>query len=310
MGLYFVRHPWHFMSRTTNVFALGDRGWADTSYSYPRDNAALTLLGQASRVLPIFNCGGDTSGQYGYRGPMLDFVTAILFVLGLGYSLAHAVRQRYFFLLIWFWATLIAGGVLTLPAPFVPRLAGMLPVLAIFAAVTMSATVHIMEQAWVKRRATVAALGALVALTLGTIAYLNYDTYFNKYLPTIQGWAMREPATAIARYVVSLGGDYEVYLLGQPKLYVRHGTIRFIARDMAGTDVADPSQHIPLRAGGEQNAVYILLPSHLHHLPSLQQYYPRGVLRSFTRDSGELWFTAFEISKEDIAAAAKIFNSP
>ena len=310
MGPYFIRHPWHFMSRTTNVFALGDQGWVDTSYSYPQDSAALTLLGQASRVLPLFNYGGDTSGQYGYRGPMLDFVTAILFVLGLGYSFAHARRPRYFFLLIWFWATLIAGGVLTLPAPFVPRLAGMLPVLSIFAAVTMAATVNVLQDAWVNRRATKAALGVLVALTVGVAAYLNYDTYFNKYLPTIQGWAMREPATAIARYVVSLGGDYEVFLLGQPKLHVRHGTIRFIARDMMGTDVPDPSLYIPLRAGGERNVVYILLPSHLHHLTSLQQYYPQGVLRNFTRESGELWFTTFEVSKEDIAAAADLYASP
>jgi hypothetical protein len=186
----------------------------------------------------------------------------------------------------------------------------MLPVLAIFAAVAMSATVHVLQQVWVERKATMAVLGALVALTLGVIAYLNCDTYFNKYLPTIQGWAMREPATAIARYVVSLGGDYEVYLLGQPKLYVRHGTIRFIARDVTGTDVADPSRYIPLQAGGEQNAVYILLPSHLHHLTSLQQYYPRGVLRNFTRESGELWFTAFEVSKKDITTAGEIYTSP
>ena len=113
---------------------------------------------------------------------------------------------------------------------------------------------------------------------------------------------MREPATAIARYANSLGADYELYLLGAPKLYVRHGTIRFIARDMKGTDVLDPSLHIPLRGGGAKNAAYVLLPSHLHHLSDLQQYYPRGVVRNFTRESGELWFTAFEVSAEDIAA--------
>jgi hypothetical protein len=49
--------------------------------------------------------------------------------------------------------------------------------------------------------------------------------------------------------------------------------------------------------------VFILLPTHLHHLGSLQHYYPKGVVRNFTRPSGELWFTAFEIDSEDIAAA-------
>jgi 4-amino-4-deoxy-L-arabinose transferase-like glycosyltransferase len=308
MGVYFLQHPWHFMSRTSFVFVLGNQGWVDAPY--PRQNAVLTLLDQTARVLPLFNYGGDTSGQYGYRGPMLDFLTSILFVLGLGYCSARALRFRYFFLLIWFWATLIAGGILTLPAPFVPRLAGMLPVVALLAAAAGSATVDVLREAWADKKATRATLGALVALTLGIAAYLNYDTYFNEYLPTVQGWAMREPATAIARYVNSLGNDYEFYLLGEPRLYVRHGTIRFIARDITGTDVLDPSLYIPLRSGQEKNVVYILLPSHLQYLDDLRQYYPRGVVRNFTRESGELWFTTFEVSAEDIAAAMVSGASP
>jgi hypothetical protein len=308
MGAYFVQHPWQFMSRTSFVFVLGNQGWVDAPY--PRENAVLTLLYQTARVLPLFNYGGDTSGQYGYRGPMLDFLTAILFVLGLAYATARAQRPRHFFLLIWFWATIIAGGILTLPAPFVPRLAGMLPVAALFAALAGSATLDVLKEAWTDRKATRATLGALVALTLGVVCYLNYDTYFNDYLPTVQGWAMREPATAIARYMNSLGDDYEVYLLGEPKLYVRHGTIRFIARDIKATDVLDPSLYIPLRSSGGKNAAYILLPSHLQHLDTLQQYYPRGVIRNFTRESGELWFTTFEVSAQDIAAAMVSDASP
>jgi 4-amino-4-deoxy-L-arabinose transferase-like glycosyltransferase len=301
MSLYFLEHPWHFMSRTTNVFVLGSQGWEDTPY--PREGVVITLLGQAARVLPLFNYGGDMSGQYGYKGPMLDFITAVFFVLGLGYSFAHARRARYCFLLLWFWGTMIAGGMLTLPAPFIPRLAGMLPVLCIFAGVASAKTLNVLQHAWGQSKTTRAVLGFLVVITLSVVAFLNYDTYFNKYLSTIQGWAMREPATAIARYMDSLGDDYEVFMLGAPKLYVRHGTIRFIAREVQATDVLDPAQYIPLRTHGEKNVAYVILPSHLHHLSTLQQYYPHGVLRNFTRESGELWFTVFEVSKEDLAAA-------
>jgi 4-amino-4-deoxy-L-arabinose transferase-like glycosyltransferase len=301
MGLYFVHEPWHFMSRTSNVFVLGSQGWEDTPY--PRESVVFTLLGQARRVLPLFNYGGDMSGQYGYKGAMLDFVTAILFVLGMGYSFAHARQPRHCLLLLWFWATMTVGGMLTLPAPFIPRLAGMLPVLCVFAGVASERILGMLQQAWGRDRPTKAVLGILVTVSLSVVAFLNYDTYFNKYLNTIEGWAMREPATAIARYMDSLGEDYEVYLLGAPRLYVRHGTIRFIAREAQATDVLDPEQFIPLQTSGEKNAAFILLPSHLHHLPSLQQYYPRGVLRNFTRESGELWFTVFEVSGEDIAAA-------
>jgi 4-amino-4-deoxy-L-arabinose transferase-like glycosyltransferase len=301
MGAYFVGHPWHFMSRTLHVFALGDQGWVDTAY--PQSNPASTLLAQAARVLPLFNYGGDTSGQYGYKGPMLDFVTSVLFVLGIAYSTARCSRPRHLFLLIWFWATLIVGGMLTLPAPFVPRLAGILPVPCIFAALALRGTADVFRESWGLRRSTNAVIGVSLALVLGTAAVLNYRTYFSEYLQTIQGWAMREPATAIARYVDSLGEEWHVYLLGEPKLYIRHGTIRFIARDLEGTDLFDVDRYVPLRTTREKNAVFVLLPSHLHHLGTLHQYYPGGVLRNFTRPSGELWFTAFEIDAEDIAAA-------
>ncbi len=308
MGLYFIQHPRHFISRTNYVFIFGDQGWVETPY--PRYSSAVTLLNQAARVLPLFNYGGDMSGQYGYRGPMLDFITSIFFVLGLGYSVANSYRPRQFFLLIWFWATLIAGGMLTLPAPFLPRLVGMIPVLFILAAVAMDRVWDMFAQIWGSGRLPTVTLGVLPAVTLSAVAFLNYDIYFNRYLHSIQGWAMREPATTIARYVNSLGADYDVYLLGEPKLYIRHATIRFIARDVKGTDVLNPSLYIPLSTAQGKNAVYILLPSHLHHLPSIQQYYPRGIVRHFTRESGQLWFTAFEVSKRDIAAVRLSPASP
>ncbi len=308
MGLYFVQHPWHFMSRTNYVFVLGDRGWIETPY--PRYSPALTLLYQAARVLPLFNYGGDMSGQYGYRGPLLDFITSVFFVLGLGYVLTKGRRAYHFFLLIWFWATLIVGGMLTLPAPFVPRLAGMIPVLFIFAAIAIERVWHLFAQTWGSDRIPRAILGMLILANLSAVAFLNYDAYFNRYVHTIQGWAMREPATAIARYINSLGDDYDVYLLGEPKLYIRHGTIRFIARDVRGTDVLNPEQYIPLTHSQAKKAVYILLPFHLHHLGSMQEYYPRGIVRHFTHESGELWFTTFEVSEQDIVAARLSSSSP
>ncbi len=300
MAAYFLQHPWHFMSRTSHVFALSELGWVDAPYA--RESTAAVLFHQAGRVLPLFNYGGDRSGQYGYRGPMLDFITSILFVLGVGYSIAHLDRPRHFFLFLWFSATLIVGGILTLPAPFLPRLVGMLPVLSIFASAVIVRTTELFAKRCREARGSRVALGVLLATACAAVAYLNCDTYFNQYLPTVQGWAMREPATAIARYMNSLGNDYEVYLLGEPKLYVRHGTIRFIAREVEGTDVLDPSQYIPLRDSHDKNAAYILLPSHQHHLATLQQYYPGAVVRNFTRETGELWFTTFEVSKQDIAA--------
>jgi hypothetical protein len=308
MILYFIQHPEHFMSRMDYAFIFTNRDWVEKDY--PGHSWTAVLLSQAGRVLPIFNYGKDLAWQYGYQGAMADFITSIFLVLGIGYALAKCHRPRFFFLHIWFWATLIVGGMLTITGPNMPRLVGMFPVVSIFAAVAMVKTWDLFAETWGNGRIARAVLGLLLLVTLCAAAFLNYDTYFNRYLSTTQGWAMREPATAIASYIKSLGDDYEIYLLGEPWLYAGHATIRFIARDATATDVLDPSEYIPLTDSRGKNAVYILLPSHIHHLPRIRECYPRGTVRHFTRNPGELWFTAYEVSKEDIGAARESANSP
>ena len=104
----------------------------------------------------------------------------------------------------------------------------------------------------------------------------------------------------VAKYIRSLGDDYEVYLLGAPKLYLRHGTIRFIARRYKGYDLLDPEGYIPLQERVDRNVAYIILPHRLDQLPLLLRYYPRATLRSFTRSTGEIRFMALEVDKGEI----------
>src|SRR5579859_1551889 len=63
----------------------------------------------------MFNCAGDLNPRHNLPGaPMLDDLTAALFIVGLGLCVLRAWRWQYFFPVAWFGAS-IAGGILSLP---------------------------------------------------------------------------------------------------------------------------------------------------------------------------------------------------
>lgn len=298
MALYFLEHPHQFISRTQYVFLFSNLDGLQRTHGTTQPLPA--FLVQAQRMLLLFNQGPDRSGQYGYQGAMLDFLSAIFFALGLAYITLHWKKPKHLFLLLWFWLTLIVGGMLTLPAPFTPRLAGMIPLPFILAGLALEKARGVLAQACSQGRLPRLTLTIIMILVLSVAGFINYRTYFVEYINSIQGWAQREAATMIAKYIRSLGDEYEVYLLGAPKLYLRHGTIRFIARRYEGVDLLDPEGYIPLRERVERNVAYIILPHRFDQLPLILRYYPQATLRSFTRPTEEIRFMALEVDKGEI----------
>ena len=76
----------------------------------------------------------DQSAQFGGDAPMLDRVSAALFVLAVLMSLMRFYEPRRAIPLMWTLAMLITGAALLMDAPFYPRLAGVTPLLFILIA--------------------------------------------------------------------------------------------------------------------------------------------------------------------------------
>src|SRR5690606_32354320 len=90
-------------------------------------------LAQTSKTLNIFK--GDQSGQYGYKGQLIDYSLLTLILAGMIYSFIY---KRRLSLYIWFWliSIVILSQILTtIPSPiFLPRFVIGIPVLFFFAA--------------------------------------------------------------------------------------------------------------------------------------------------------------------------------
>jgi hypothetical protein len=135
MGTFFVTHPTELNSRADFVFLFNDsvkvKDYTGTT-DYPT-----ALFVQAYRYAALFNAGNDHSGQYGNQVPLLDYYTAIFFVLGVAYALVRWREPRFMLLLLWIVLTIFIGGMLTIESPFTPRLVGLMPVPFMLAALAL-----------------------------------------------------------------------------------------------------------------------------------------------------------------------------
>ncbi|TEU16266.1 MAG: phospholipid carrier-dependent glycosyltransferase, partial [Anaerolineales bacterium] len=295
LGLYFIEHSRQLMSRGEGVFIFTPSNLTHFFYVYHTRDPLRVLWIQTVHTLSVFNYRGDTSGQYGFREPILDFYTSVFFVLGLAYSLSQWRRREHFFLNLWFWATIVAGSILTVDAPFTPRLIGMIPVLFVFAGLALDKTWEQLRQAFKPKGKRYFATA--IALTLLLIACTNGDAYLNRY---IRQQKPMSGSTELARYIHSLGPEYRTYLLGAPHLYFGFGSIRFIARGLEGVDVYNVADEVPIRSEVEEDVVFILLPSHLDALSFIRHYYPNGTLEEHRHVYGYLMFVSYRVSGGEI----------
>jgi 4-amino-4-deoxy-L-arabinose transferase-like glycosyltransferase len=135
MGVFFAAHLKELSSRADFVFLFNDpvkvKDYTGTT-DYPS-----ALFVQTYRYAALFNAGSDRSGQYGNQAPLLDYYTAVFFVLGLAYALARWREPRFTLLLLWIALTIFIGGVLTIESPFTPRIVGLMPVPFMLAALAL-----------------------------------------------------------------------------------------------------------------------------------------------------------------------------
>ncbi|MCW8984944.1 MAG: glycosyltransferase family 39 protein, partial [Thermoanaerobaculales bacterium] len=121
----YVEFPDCATSRTRQVFLFSDHNREHVRASRGTSDPISLLAGNAVRLGQFFVSNvGDTSNQYGLEGRFIDPFLLPLFLAGLAYALTLVRNPGGQLLWIWFLGTLIAGGLLTIDAPFSPRLIG------------------------------------------------------------------------------------------------------------------------------------------------------------------------------------------
>lgn len=299
MLLFAVEQPDAFNTRfnQVNIFRSG---WLKREISATGLSMWSILADQTRRAVFSFNYYPDRTVWYGMRVPFLNFVGAVLFVLGIGYATAQGTDYRYLPFVLWFWLAVILGGALNESPPSSMRLITLAPGLCLFPTLALIKLGDVLRTLWKEWRP------AILSVQLLVVAWLAVSSvwfYFVDYTPKrIYGSTNAEVATVAGHYLHALtdelGSDYRVYFFGLPRMFFGFATIPFLAPGVEGTDVPNPLQGPPTFVDQSRPAVFIFLPHRRADLETVRRYYPRGRLQEFRQEAVDtVLFWAYEVEQ-------------
>jgi hypothetical protein len=205
--------------------------------------------------------------------PYLTIFGSILFLLGMGYALAYLFEPRHFIVLIWFWAVILFGGILTLNPPANTRLVMTSPAVAILMALgTYKILEYLQKFRVIPERAVAPIFFAVVCIiTFQNINFYMFEYRNNMYFQDANG----EYAMEIGLMANRMGKDFQIFVLGAPRIFSGFPTLSFIAPNNPRTDLSVES--IPtLVLAPDQKAVFFAIPENHSLLAEIRQKYPGG----------------------------------
>ncbi|HYU17644.1 MAG TPA: glycosyltransferase family 39 protein [Chloroflexota bacterium] len=269
--------------------------WERVAAQHGSSELTAVLWGQLKVNLLAFVSWGDASTFFTFTGaPLLNGLTAPLFVLGLAFVVFRLRDLRFGLLFFWFWTIVVAGGALTTDSPQYHRLLPAVPAGLIGAALVLDWA----AQTWARLLGPgiQPALGLAAALVPATASAYDANAYFGRYA---QGhpWA---DVTEQARYIATVEPGSQVFVVGRPYIYASHGDTRFLAGEVGAVDLANPSAQLP-SPPLQKPLVFVVNQALLDWLPLLEELYPNGSVRSVESSPGRPLFTAYQVPADSSA---------
>jgi DNA-binding beta-propeller fold protein YncE len=224
---------------------------------------------------------------------------------------------------VWFWSTIVAGGVLTIDAPYMCRLIGIVPVDAIFPALIISKLSaeavgvagrgllrlpsFARRSGWDTARVTRYGVAAAAVALLGYLTWQNFYDYYVRYMQVYPGGASTGQAVFVHQMndkVMAEGRPApRYYQMAAPILLWDYGTNRYLNHDTLGQDVQNVSDILPLLGDADRDAVFLAWDITEQYLPILRAYYPGGEETPFFYSpdgKSNYVFTAYRIKREQL----------
>jgi len=291
---HYVEHPEAMVSRARQVSIFAS-GWLAREREITGRSTAALMLQQLWKSVSAFNYTLDPTYWYHPSIPLLDFVSGLLFVIGLFWATARWRWPANGLLLLWFWLAVVLGWVVTENPPSSMRLTIVAPALAALVGLGLKWLV-----AWARRMfGGGRVLWGLVLALLAAIAALNLHYYFAVYTPTrVYGNPSAEVATELGRYLAQQDDGYIVYFYGPPFMYWGHGTLRFMAGDVVGQDVPQAGESSQAEEPDpRRGARFVFLSERLGELGLIRTRYPGGVEVPVRSDvDGRLLYVSYEVA--------------
>ncbi|HEX5809765.1 MAG TPA: glycosyltransferase family 39 protein [Anaerolineales bacterium] len=272
LALFFARHPDIFIGRLGQEGILFN-GWLAQQATLTGKSVWEILYNQFTRTVMVFIASPAPGNFFNSPQPYLTLLGSILFVLGMGYSLAYFLEPRYFTLLVWFWAVILFGGILTLNPPANTRMLMTAPVVALLMALGASKILEYLQRFRILPGRLV--IPVLVVIVL-SITYQNAKFYMVDYRKGAYfADANGEYAMELGLMAKQRGADLDIFVLGAPRIFSGFPTLAFLAPENPRSDLAAENiETLELPAGREVG--FFAIPENRPQLEQIAQKFPGG----------------------------------
>ena len=294
-----VQNPGEFFERTqsTSIFAHVEEG-----------EELGALLENLRKHLGMFHFTGDPNGRHNIPGaPMLDMISGLLMLVGLGVALARWRNPAYFVLPVWI-LVMIMPGVLTIPweAPQSLRTITVIP--AVIVLVTLGVAFIWRLARSVQLPAARAGTAAVIALLLTGIAYANISAYFGEQANDPEVYASYSTDdTLMARDMAEQAArGYSPMVSRQ----FRHSLVASLFGHRYPRQTIAAPMNIPLDPQTVwRGAAIYLEPRESGFFDALRAYYPSADFREVRPPmGGEVMYYSAYISREQLDGAQGLLS--
>jgi sugar lactone lactonase YvrE len=281
------------------------------------------LWDQTTRTLSILTYREDASSVYTFtRDAVAKPIEAALIILGLALAAWRWRDSRMAIISMWFWSAVLAGGVATTDAPYMARMAGLIPALALLAMLpvnkiaaeltgaTAGFRFRMPSVAWRRLAGQVAGMLGIVAL-LTYLSFQNWNDYYGRYLGQVplpfsdvtgQSYFVRQMNNAA---LAEGKPTPKYYNLGTHFIYWTHGDNRFLNHGTDGIDMVNPTNELPVLDSENRDIYFMVWGNNRHYLDTIRAYYPEGTQEDYNYGppgKTSTLFTYYKVSREQLAA--------
>ncbi len=263
-----------YVSRARYVMITDPGVYTHLLNKYQASSLREIFFAQVQRTLLTFQYYGDTSTQFGYAHPMINPWLAPFFLLGIGIITGRLRHEGNFLLTLWFFSSLLLGSILTVDAPFWPRLVIILPANALAIGIGMRWMLSMLRDH--PRGRGLAAF--LIILLIVWAGWVNWQTYTHEALTRVG------ENDFAARFILTLKDRPACYVRGKHTLQEREFQFLLHGRDdmeITPERWTEDVQHCVQRHG------VIVAPTSLRaRVDAIVRMYPGGRLEEVRAPAG------------------------
>ncbi len=264
-----------YMSRARFVSLLDPGVYRHLLSKYQATSLREVVLEQLQRSFLTFQYYGDTSTQFGYPRPMLSPWLAPFFLVGMGVATGRLRHLGNMIVTLWVVLGLILGSVLTVDAPFWPRLVVITPAVALAIALGLTWVWDVVSH---DQTGTRTLLGVLVVGLLAWAGWQNWHTY----APLARAYAGENDFAA--RFMLNVTDRPACYLEGAHRLSERE--FAFLLRDRTVLPIRPERWEEDLRQCAAAHGVVVALARDRTRVDAIRARYPGGQLEEIRGPAG------------------------